>query len=58
MGAKGHKGKGNVDNERKEKARSARGNSSPLVIYLDSLGAKTKETTNATMVFSSEEKNP
>jgi len=58
MGAKGHMGKGNVDNERKEKARSTRGISSPSIIYLDSLGAKTKKTTNATMVFSSEERNP
>jgi hypothetical protein len=46
MGARGHKGKGNVDSERKKKARFARGISSPFVICLDSLGAKTKETTH------------
>jgi hypothetical protein len=36
MGTRGHKGKGNVDNECKNKAKFARGISSPIVICMDS----------------------
>ncbi len=47
MGAKGHKGKGNVDNECKKKAKFARGIFSRSIICLDSPGGETKESMNS-----------
>jgi hypothetical protein len=41
MGTRGHKGKGNVYNECKKKAKSTRGISSPSTIYMDSPGVET-----------------
>jgi hypothetical protein len=58
MGAKRHKGKGNVNSECKKKAKFARGIFSQFVICLDSSSAKTKETIDLVTVFSGEEKSP
>lgn len=58
MGAKGHKDKGNVNNERKKKVKFARGISSPFVICLDSFGAERKEIIDTTVTYFNEERNP
>jgi hypothetical protein len=58
MGAKGHKDKDNVASEHKKKVRSARGISSPFVIYLDSLGAEIKEIIDARVMYFNEKRNP
>jgi hypothetical protein len=42
----------------KKTSWSARGIASPSIIYVNSIGAKTKEIIDAVVVFSSEEKSP
>jgi hypothetical protein len=58
MGAKGYKGKGNVDSECKNKTKFARRIFSRSVICLDSPGAEIKETIDVATMFSNEEKSP